>query len=103
MIYDCDCVWFIDFEVAGERIFFHDIFSFVFSEMFYFNNDSLFQKYLEGKFDYWFEKLFDVNGLRFEPLNRRLYFFIALVEKYGGVIPDNVVSFINSRLEIAAN
>jgi thiamine kinase-like enzyme len=77
IIYDGKDFYYIDFENVGTRIFFFDIFFFlyIYSENFDF---SLLENYFAGFYDEKFCSLFNTLALDFKPENRLLYFLVFL-------------------------
>lgn len=98
IIFDGSKYYYIDFELAGDCIFFFDVLYFAMMEYYRFNNSLIIDGYFRGEIDEYFCKLFNVHGATYKPELKKTYFFIMLYEyfciKYNMKIPDMLLSLI---------
>ncbi|GIN73781.1 hypothetical protein J14TS2_42560 [Bacillus sp. J14TS2] len=69
-------LWYIDWETAGEYVFFYDFFKFIWNELDVHHNYSYYKRYLGGEFDEELTCLFAIFDLKFQPKYRQSYFFL---------------------------
>ncbi len=70
--------WWIDWEHAGERIFFYDYFFYIVNSALYYDMDS-FECYINGEADEALEKMFSHFGLSFDKNKRFDYLLIFMI------------------------
>ena len=70
--------WWIDWEHAGERVFFYDYFFYVLNSAIYFDKNAL-DCYLNGEADEGLRRLFESAGSSFDPNKRKDIFLIFAV------------------------
>ncbi len=75
--YSC---YFIDWEHAGEYVFFYDLFWWMQNEALYNNDYSYIEKYVSGGYDHHFKDIFEGYGIKFNNKLRFCYFNIAILE-----------------------
>lgn len=70
--------WYIDWEHAGERIFFYDYFFYIVNSAMYYDKDAL-NLYIEGKDDKILSEFFAKFGLEFNAQNKKDYFWLFMI------------------------
>lgn len=71
-----ETLWYIDWDTAGEYLFFHDFFKFMWNEWDVHDNHQYYQDYLAGKYDDAFMQLFQLFQLDFQTQYRKDYFYL---------------------------
>lgn len=69
-------LWYIDWDTAGDYLFFHDFFKFMWNELDVHGNQHYYQDYLAGKYDEAFADSFQLFQLDFQPQYRKDYFYL---------------------------
>ncbi|MEO1769779.1 aminoglycoside phosphotransferase family protein [Candidatus Enterococcus ferrettii] len=69
-------LWYIDWDTAGEYLFFHDFFKFMWNEVDVHANHRYYQAYLAGEYDEAFARIFGLFQLEFQPEYRKDYFYL---------------------------
>lgn len=82
VLFDGNEVYFIDFEYVDYRIFFFDIFCFMFSEALLRYNNTILRNYFKGVYDSCFTEYFLLFGQRFCRENRMVYFNVFLINYF---------------------
>ena len=70
--------WFIDWEHAGERVFFYDWFFYIINTAMYYNDEAL-QLYLNGEEDELLVDLFERFNVSYEPKHRKDYLILFML------------------------
>lgn len=71
--------WWIDWEHAGNRVFFYDFFFYIINSALYYDTRA-FEYYMSGELDHLLKGFFDHFGWEFVPEKRRDYFLIFAVD-----------------------
>ncbi len=82
IMYDGNTYYLTDFENCGERYFYYDFFTYLFSEWLLNKDASLLCKYFKGGYDTWLIKTSASVNCTFNVKSRGTYFLYFLVEMY---------------------
>ena len=82
LLFDGKEFYYIDFELLNNHVFYFDIVSYFVCEYLMFNNGEMLNDYLDGVYDGYLEELFAVNGCKYDPKKKKIYFFTVLFEYY---------------------
>ena len=98
IIFDGKRFYYIDYELAGNYVFFFDVLYFAMMEFYLFDNSAIVDMYFQGKLDDFFYKIFNAHGVKYIPSSKKAYFFIMCYEyffiKYNTKIPDSLINLI---------
>lgn len=72
--------WWIDWEWAGNRIFFYDYFFYILNTALYYNEPEVLYSYLNGEFDTDLTAFFNTYDLMYEPADKMDYFLIFVID-----------------------
>ena len=104
LLWSNEVLYYLDYEMIGNRVFFYDLFTFIFSEAYFLNNIEALKKYVLGKYDLIFEKLFRHAGVKYCGENRNTYLYVFLYlyyqERWSRVEHKEVLDKLSSILNI---
>ena len=95
--------YYVDFENVGERVFFFDIFMYMFSEEMILGNECLLSQYFKGEFDVEISEIFAVVGEEYKKENKTTYFIYFLyflyAERWKGTQSDDTTQKVKGIIE----
>lgn len=78
ILFDGRSFYYIDFEHSKINVFFYDIFTFMLMEVEVYSDYTLWDGFVEGRFDRDFSELFSVLGVKYDSKLKRVYFSVFL-------------------------
>ena len=98
LLFDGKEFYYIDFELLKDHVFYFDVLNYLMCEYLMFNNGEMLNDYLDGVYDGYLEELFAVNGCKYDPKKKKIYFFTVLFEYYCETfqtdIPDKLMKYL---------
>ncbi|NMA74575.1 MAG: phosphotransferase [Bacteroidales bacterium] len=91
----------IDWEHAGEYLFFYDFFHYAITEYMRKGDASIVHRYFMGQFDYIFNELFEIVGLTYRDEERLLYFGLSVLQKATNLNRLGMIDQVARWLEFA--
>lgn len=102
VLYDGTCYYHLDFEYVGNRIFFYDLYYYMFNDMFVLKNTFLFRNYLDGDYDEKLVAFFNSYGMSYFDYPREFYLLVTMyfifLERWNKAGCENFMQIIRQFL-----
>jgi thiamine kinase-like enzyme len=104
IIFDGHILFYLDFEMVKERIFFYDLIYYIVSEFSIRKNSVLIENYAKGIYDKAFSELFELAGTKYDSSKKRWYielcYFILYSEKWEGTEYESNIDIVKRSLGV---